>query len=119
MINRAVSTTQPWDWASFKAVRVHTDCCIEFDRHRCSVLHALVGLALELRITAQALEVLYRGEWVVSQMRCALPIGRCGNRDAATRLAHSTQDAGGVEGEFFCRLAGFATGLDNLGPIIC
>ncbi len=63
--------TQPWEWASFKTVRVHIDSHIEFEGHRYSVPHALVGLALELRITATALEVLHRGERVASHMRCA------------------------------------------------
>jgi transposase len=62
---------QPWEWASFKTVRVHIDSHIEFEGHRYSAPHALVGLALELRITATALEVLHRGERVASHMRCA------------------------------------------------
>ena len=62
---------QPWEWASFKKVRVHIDSHIEFEGHRYSVPHALVGLALELRITASAVEVLHRGERVASHMRCA------------------------------------------------
>jgi transposase len=62
---------QPWEWASFKTVRVHIDSHIEFEGHRYSVPHALVGLALELRITARAVEVLHRGERVASHMRCA------------------------------------------------
>jgi transposase len=52
-------------------VRVHIDSHIEFECHRYSVPHALVGLALELRITAHAVEVLHRGERVASHMRCA------------------------------------------------
>ena len=62
---------QPWEWASFKTVRVHIDSHIEFEGHRYSVPHALVGLALELRITAHAVEVLHRGERVASHMRSA------------------------------------------------
>ena len=62
---------QPWEWASFKTVRVHIDSHVELDGHRYSVPHALVGLALELRITAHAVEVLHRGERVASHMRCA------------------------------------------------
>ena len=63
--------TQPWEWASFKTVRVHIDSHIEFEGHRYSVPNALVGLALEMRITAAAVEVLHRGERVASHMRCA------------------------------------------------
>ena len=62
--------TQPWEWASFKTVRVHIDSHVEFEGHRYSVPHALVGLALEMRITAHAVEVLHRGERVASHMRC-------------------------------------------------
>jgi transposase len=62
---------QPWEWATFKTVRVHIDSHIEFEGHRYSVPHALVGVALELRVTAQALEVLHRGSRVASHMRCA------------------------------------------------
>jgi len=62
---------QPWEWALFKTVRVHIDSHVEFEGHRYSVPHALVGLALELRVTAHALEVLHRGNRVASHMRCA------------------------------------------------
>jgi transposase len=62
---------QPWEWASFKTVRVHIDSHVEFEGHRYSVPNSLVGLALELRITAAALEVLHRGQRVASHMRSA------------------------------------------------
>ena len=61
---------QPWEWAVFKTVRVHIDSHVEFEGHRYSVPNALVGLALELRVTAHAVEVLHRGERVASHMRC-------------------------------------------------
>ncbi|MBC7917077.1 MAG: IS21 family transposase [Rhodoferax sp.] len=63
--------SQPWEWASFKTVRVHIDSHVELDGHRYSVPNALIGLALELRITAGALEVLHRGQRVASHMRSA------------------------------------------------
>lgn len=62
---------QPWEWAVFKTVRVHIDSHVEFEGHRYSVPHALVGLALELRVSAQAVEALHRGNRVASHMRCA------------------------------------------------
>ena len=62
---------QPWEWAVFKTVRVHIDSHVEFEGHRYSVPNALVGLALELRVTAHAVEVLHRGMRVASHMRCA------------------------------------------------
>ena len=62
---------QPWEWAVFKTVRVHIDSHVEFEGHRYSVPNALVGLVLELRVTAHAVEVLHRGNRVASHMRCA------------------------------------------------
>lgn len=66
---------QAWEWAVFKTVRVHIDSHIEFEAHRYSVPHALVGMALELRITASAVEVVHRGQRVASHRRCAHPGG--------------------------------------------
>ena len=63
--------TQAWEWAAFKTVRVHIDSHVEFEGHRYSVPNALVGLALELRVTAHAVEALHRGMRVASHMRCA------------------------------------------------
>ena len=62
---------QPWEWASFKTARVHIDSHVEFEGHRYSVPNALIGQALELRITAGAVEVLHRGQRVASHMRSA------------------------------------------------
>lgn len=62
---------QAWQWAVFKTVRAHIDSHVEFEGHRYSVPNALVGVQLELRVTAQAVEVLHRGERVASHMRCA------------------------------------------------
>ena len=52
-------------------MRVHIDSHVEFEGHRYSVPNALVGLALELRVTAHAVEALHRGNRVASHMRCA------------------------------------------------
>lgn len=62
---------QPWEFALFKTVKVHIDYHVEFEGHRYSVPNALVGLALELRVTAHAVEALHRGMRVASHMRCA------------------------------------------------
>ena len=62
---------QPWEWAVFKTVRVHIDSHVEFEAHRYSVPNALVGVALELRVTAHAVEALHRGERVACHLRCA------------------------------------------------
>jgi len=62
---------QTWELAVYKTVRVHIDQHIEFEGHRYSVPQALVGLALEARITARTVEVLHRGQRVASHLRCA------------------------------------------------
>ena len=60
---------QRYEIAHFKTVRVHIDYHIEVDGHRYSVPHALVGLALEARITSAAIELLHRGQRVASHVR--------------------------------------------------
>jgi transposase len=62
---------QPWEWAVFKTVRVHVDSHVEFEGHRYSVPNALVGQVLELRVTANAVEALHRGQRVAAHLRCA------------------------------------------------
>ena len=52
-------------------MRVHVDSHVEFEGHRYSAPNALVGQVLELRVTAQAVEMLHRGQRVASHMRCA------------------------------------------------
>ena len=55
----------------YKTMRVHIDQHVEFEGHRYSVPHSLVGQALEARITARAVEILHRGERVACHLRCA------------------------------------------------
>ena len=62
---------QTWELAVFKTVKVHIDQHIEFEGHRDSVPHALVGVTLEVRATQRTVEVLHRGQRVASHMRCA------------------------------------------------
>ena len=62
---------QPWEWAVFKTVRVHINSHVEFEGHYYSIPHALVGLALELRVSTHAVEALHRGQRVSSYMRSA------------------------------------------------
>jgi transposase len=62
---------QTWELAVFKTVKVHIDQHIEFEGHRYSVPHALVGVTLEVRVTQRAVEVLHRGQRVASHARCA------------------------------------------------
>ena len=62
---------QPWRWATFKTVKAHIDYHVEVDFHRYSVPHALVGLALEARITDALVELLHRGQLVACHARNA------------------------------------------------
>jgi len=62
---------QPWQWATFKTVAAHIDYHVEVEAHRYSVPHALVGLALEARITDALVEVLHRGQRVACHARSA------------------------------------------------
>ncbi len=62
---------QTWEWAVYKTVRVHVDQHIEFEGHRYSVPHSLVGQVLEARVTARTVELLHRGQRVASHLRCA------------------------------------------------
>ena len=62
---------QTWELAVFKTVKVHIDQHIEFEAHRYSVPHALVGMTLEVRVTQRVVEILHRGQRVASHLRCA------------------------------------------------
>jgi len=62
---------QPWQWATFKAVRVHIDYHVEVEGHRYSVSHSLVGMELEARITDALIELLHRGQRVACHARSA------------------------------------------------
>jgi transposase len=57
---------QNYEIAHFKTVKVHIDYHVEIDNHRYSVPHALVGQALEARITYATVELLHRGNRVAS-----------------------------------------------------
>ncbi|MDH6186898.1 IS21 family transposase [Polaromonas sp. CG_23.6] len=60
---------EAFELAIFKTVKVHIDYHVEFEGHRYSVPHALVGQTLELRVTRNALEILNRGQRVASHAR--------------------------------------------------
>lgn len=62
---------QPWEFASYKTVRVHIDHHIEIEGHRYSVPQSLVGQVLEARVTARAVELLHRGQRVAAHPRSA------------------------------------------------
>lgn len=60
---------QRYEMARFKTVKVHIDYHIEVDGHRYSVPHALVGQALEARMTRHGVELLLRGQRVAAHAR--------------------------------------------------
>lgn len=60
---------EPFELAVFKTVKVHIDYHVEFEGHRYSVPHALVGQTLEVRVTRFTLEILNRGQRVCSHAR--------------------------------------------------
>ena len=60
---------QRYELAHFKTVKVHIDYHVEVDGHRYSVPHALVGQALEARVTRRTVELLQRGQRVASHAR--------------------------------------------------
>lgn len=64
-----------WEFAVFKTARVHIDQHIEFESHRYSVPQSLVGLLLEMRVTARSVEILHHGKRVACHVRCAHPGG--------------------------------------------
>jgi len=60
---------QRYELARFKTVKVHIDYHVEIDGHRYSVPHALVGQALEARLTRHGVELLLRGQRVAAHAR--------------------------------------------------
>ena len=60
---------QPYELARFKTVKVHIDYHVEIEGHRYSVPHALVGQALEARLTRHGVELLLRGQRVAAHAR--------------------------------------------------
>jgi len=108
--------TQTWEWAVFKTVKVHIDQHIEFEGHRYSVPHTLVGVTLELRVTQRTVEVLHRGQRVASHARCAHKGGfttvpehlsaahRAHMQWTPERLIHWGQDMGVATGALVTRI---------------
>ena len=60
---------QPYVYAEWGRVRVNIDYHIEVGRHYYSVPHALVGKQLDVRLTANTVELLHQGNRVASHRR--------------------------------------------------
>jgi transposase len=60
---------QRYEIATFKTVKVHIDYHVEVEFHYYSVPHALIGQALEARVTTLVVEILHRGQRVASHVR--------------------------------------------------
>jgi transposase len=60
---------QPYEFALWKKARVHIDYHIVVERHYYSVPYQLVRCEVEIRLTANIVEVLYRGQRVASHRR--------------------------------------------------
>jgi len=59
----------PYEYAEWKKVRVNIDYHIEVERHYYSVPHRLLRKAVEARLTATAVEILYGGQRVALHPR--------------------------------------------------
>ena len=107
---------QPWQWATFKSVRVHIDYHVEVEAHRYSVPHTLVGVVLEARITDALVELLHRGQRVACHVRSTRPGGfttldahmpaahRAHKQWTPERLIHWGSDIGVNTGRFVTQL---------------
>jgi transposase len=64
---------QRYEFAAWKTARVNIDYHVEFKRHYYSVPYTLVRQTVDLRVTAQTLEVFHRGQRVACHRRNELP----------------------------------------------
>jgi hypothetical protein len=64
---------QAWEFAVFKTVRVHVDQHVEFESHYYSVPQSLVGLRLELRVTARSVELLHQANALLATLALRTP----------------------------------------------
>jgi transposase len=63
---------QPYEYAEWKRARVNIDYHVEVDRHYYSVPYTLVKQQLDVRLTSQVVEVLFKGKRVASHRRSHL-----------------------------------------------
>lgn len=64
---------QPYEFAVWKKARVHLDYHVEFEHHYYSVPYALIHQEVELRVTAETVEVFSQHQRVASHRRVAAP----------------------------------------------
>lgn len=60
---------EPYEYAEWKKARVHIDYHVEVDRHFYSVPYQLVGQELDVRLTANTVEMFHKGKRVASHKR--------------------------------------------------
>jgi transposase len=78
---------QPYEYAEWKLVRVNIDYHVEVEGHYYSVPYALVKQQLEVRLSAQVVEIFHKGKRVASHQRSPLK-GRHSTVDAHMPKAH-------------------------------
>ena len=63
---------QPYEYAEWRRARVNIDYHVEVDRHYYSVPYTLVKQQLDVRLTSQVVELLFKGKRVASHRRSHL-----------------------------------------------
>jgi len=63
---------QPYEFAEWRKARVSVDYHVEVERHYYSVPYQLLRQQVEVRITAQVVEIFHRGQRVASHLRSTL-----------------------------------------------
>jgi transposase len=63
----------PYEYATWKTVKVNIDYHVEVERHWYSVPHQLVGQRCDVRLSAAMIEVFHRGRRVASHLRSSRP----------------------------------------------
>ena len=64
--------SHPYEYAEWKRARVNIDYHVEVDRHYYSVPYTLVKQQLDVRLTSQVVELLFKGKRVASHRRSHL-----------------------------------------------
>ena len=64
--------TQPYEYAEWKLARVNIDYHVEVDGHYYSVPYSLVRQQLDVRLSAQVVEIFHKGKRVASHQRSPL-----------------------------------------------